>query len=453
MKKWSRCLLFLCVGLLMISSTLVYAEPSPDPLRAVTGEKADPPEVDSPTAILIDKKTGVILYQKDANSAYYPASITKVMTALLTLENCSMDETVKFSYRATHELEEGATHIARTEDEEMSVKDCLYALLIASANEVAQALAEHISGTIEEFGVKMTERAKELGCTNTNFRNPSGLNDSEHYTTAHDMAIIMKKALETPGFLEIDSTTVYEIPPTNKHAESTWVATKHPLLKGGDSPYEYAVAGKNGYTQIAGNSLVTYAKKEDAELICVVMKSKKGERSKDTKNLFEYGFRNFTWHSMADDVKARLDEKKTLTADGRQVEYTVPEENAWIVLPNTVKLENLTAEIEQTEGAEGFSGRVIYRINGEEAGSIPFTGAAPEPVTQPSSETETTGQQTEESEDGFSWKKILIWGGIGLAVLVVLFALFFVVYNWNQLRHRRRSRNRYKMKRRRRRRW
>ncbi len=449
MKKWFRCVLFLCVGLLLAGSTLVYAEPAADPLWAIAGEKADPPEVNSPTAILIDKKTGVILYQKDANTAYHPASITKVMTALLTLENCSMDETVKFSYRATHELEDGATHIARTEDEEMCVKDCLYALLLASANEVAQALAEHISGTIEDFGVKMTERAKELGCTNTCFKNPSGLNDEDHFTTAHDMAIIMRQALNTPGFLEIDSTTVYEIPPTNKHSESTWVATKHPLLKGGDTPYDYAIAGKTGYTQIAGNSLVTYAKKDDAELICVIMNSQKGNRSSDTKNLFEYGFNNFTWYSMADDARRRLTEGSN--ADGPQVECTVSEEDAWVVLPNTVKPENLTAKVEQTEGADGFSGTIAYSINGEKAGAVHFTGTVQQPVTQ-ATEPETTTQAPEsESEGGFSWMKILMWVGIGLAVLLVAFGIFFVAYNWQQIKHRRRSRSRYKRKRRRRR--
>ncbi len=483
MKRWSRCLVFLCVGLLFWSNTLIWASPAnstaaetassetastdtapeagapaEDPLHTVAGEKADPPSVSSPTAILIDRKTGTILYQKDANSTYYPASITKIMTALLVLENCSLDETVTFSYRATHELEEGATHIARTEGEEMSVRDCLYALLVASANEVAQALAEHVSGSIEDFAVLMTERAKELGCTNTNFKNPSGLNDSEHYTTSHDMAIIMRAALDTPGFLEIDSTTQYEIPPTNKHEESTWIATKHPLLNG-DTPYEYAVAGKNGYTQLAGNSLVTYAVKGDAELICVIMNAQAGTRSEDTINLFEYGFNNFTWHSMGESAQAFLDSQSapaTLENGAELGDYTWGAD-AWVVLPNGVDTASLTAEAGAvtTEGDTAF-GTVTYRYGQEEAGTIHYTRALVQPAAETAAAAESTPEAAAPEEGGFPWKTVLMWAGIILGGLALLLGLFFVVYNWQQLKHRR-GRNRYRMKsrrrRRRRRRW
>ena len=479
MKKWSRCLVILCVGLLFVSNTPIWASPADstaaeavsseaapaeeataaDPLHTVAGEKADPPSVGSPTAILIDRKTGTILYQKDANSSYYPASITKIMTALLVLENCSLDETVTFSYRATHELEEGATHIARTEGEEMSVRDCLYALLVASANEVAQALAEHVSGSIEDFAVLMTERARELGCTNTNFKNPSGLNDPDHYTTCHDMAIIMQAALDTPGFLEIDSTAQYEIPPTNKHEESTWIATKHPLING-DTPYEYAVAGKNGYTQLAGNSLVTYAVKGDAELICVIMSAQAGTRSEDTINLFEYGFNNFTWHSMGESAQEFLDSQSSTTTleDGAELGDYTWGSDAWVVLPNGVDTSSLTAEAGAvTAEGDTVSGTVTYHYGQEEAGTIHYTRAVVQPAAETATAAEVTPEAAAPEEGGFPWKTVLMWAGIILGGLVVLLGLFFVVYNWQQLKHRRRNRNRYRMKkirrRRRRRRW
>ena len=483
MKKWSRCLACLCAALMLLGGPWAYgapaesagaesaeetaaadnvsSEPAEDPLRPVAGEKADPPSVSSPTAILIDRRTGAILYQKDANTTYYPASITKIMTALLTLENCSLDETVTFSYRATHELEEGATHIARTEGEEMSVKDCLYALLLASANEVAQALAEHVSGSIEDFGVLMTERAKELGCTHTHFVNPSGLNDENHYTTAHDMALIMKAALDTPGFLEIDSTLTYEIPPTNKHEESTWVASKHPLLEHGDSPYPYALAGKTGYTQLAGNSLVTYAEKDDAQLICVIMNAQAGDRAVDTTNLLEYGFNQFTWYSMAENAQAFLAGQGTgdLSGTGTDGGYTWGED-AWVVLPNGEDPAALTAQAgpETAEGDQA-SGSVTYLYQGETAGVAHYTRT----IAQPEPETEEAASSAAEAENeaareegGFPWKSILKWTAIVLGVLAVLFGVFFVVYNWQQLKHRRRRRNRYRMRkirRSRRRRW
>lgn len=478
MKNWSRCLVFLCVGLLLGSSTLAWAssaettaageaaavtdsadtsrtDTQADPLYPVAGEAAEAPSVVASTAILIDRKTGAILYQKDANSAYYPASITKIMTALLVLENCSLDETVTFSYRATHELEEGATHIARTEGEEMSVLDCLYALLVGSANEVAQALAEHVSGSIEDFAVLMTERAKELGCTNTNFKNPSGLNDSEHYTTAHDMAVIMRAALDLPGFLEIDSTAVYEIPPTNKHEESTWVSTKHPLLNGNAS-YEYAVAGKNGYTQLAGSSLVTYAVKGDAELICVIMNGNSTTWADDTISLFEYGFNNFTWHSMAESAESFLTGQSAVSLE-ETVTYTWGED-AWVVLPNNASVSSLTPEAgaEATEG-DTVSGTVTYFYEGETAGTFHYTRSLAQTTETAGQSAESAGEAAaSEEESGFSWKTVFMWVGILLGVLLVLAALFFVIYNWQQLKRRRRYRNRYRMRkirRRRRRRW
>ncbi len=427
-------------------------------LHTVAGEKAEVPSVESPTAILVDRKSGAILYQKEADTTFYPASITKIMTALLTLENCSLDEMVTFSYRATHELEEGATHIARTEGEEMTVRDCLYALLLQSANEVAQALAEHISGSIEDFGVLMTERAKELGCTHTNFVNPSGLNNENHYTTVHDMAIIMRAALDTPGFLEIDSTLTYEIPPTNKHEESTWVAHKHPLLKYGDTPYEYAVAGKTGYTQLAGNSLVTYAVKGDAELICVIMNAPAGCRAEDTIALLEYGFNNFTWHSMAESAQGFLDGQPEAAGLENAGPYRWGED-AWIVLPNSADVSALTAEAGPAEiQGDVLSGSVTYQYQGEEAGVVHYARTQIQPAAETGAPEESTAEAAvaPEEEGGFSWKTFFKWAAIVLGVLALLFGVFFVVYNWQQLKRRRRYRNRYrmrKMRRRRRRRW
>ena len=186
---------------------------------AVTTEKttscAEALALDAQSAILMDAATGEIIYNKNIDEKQYPASITKLMTVLLCLENCQKDEIVKFSQNAVYSIEPGSSHIAIMPDEELTVEQCLYGIMLQSANEVSNAVAEHIDGSIEAFAKHMTERAKKLGCTNTNFVNPNGLHNENHYTSAHDMALIAKELLKFPYFKEIMSSVYYEIPPTN----------------------------------------------------------------------------------------------------------------------------------------------------------------------------------------------------------------------------------------------
>ncbi len=161
--------------------------------------------------IVIDVNSGAILYGKNINESYYPASITKILTALIIIENCDLDDTVTFSHTAVNTLEPGATILGARAGDQLSVRDCLYALLLQSANEVANALAEHCSGSIEAFADLMNRRAESLGCTNSHFANPSGLNNENHYTSAYDMALISQAAFENPTFVEMDSTTYYDV--------------------------------------------------------------------------------------------------------------------------------------------------------------------------------------------------------------------------------------------------
>ena len=253
------------------------------------------PEISADFAILAEAKSGTVLWQKNAYDRAAPASITKVMTALLTAEHCELDENVLFSYRACHELEKGSSTIARTEGEIMSVRDCLYALLVASANEVAQALAEQVSGSIEAFVALMNDRAEELGCVNTHFANPHGTPDPDHYTCCYDMALIMKAAMEHDILREAMGTAKYQIAPTNKHDEITYLNSKHPLVTSTyKMKYEGAVAGKTGYTSEALNTLVTYAVRGEMDLICVVMHANGNTAvGKDSAALFDYGFANY----------------------------------------------------------------------------------------------------------------------------------------------------------------
>lgn len=261
------------------------------------------PQIYAESAIVMEASTGAVLYNKDMDMRNYPASITKIMTALITLENCSLDETVTYSYYATHSIEAGSSSIGTTEGEELTVEESLYGLLLESANECGNGLAEHIAGSIDDFVDMMNEKAAELGCTNTHFVNPHGLHDDNHYTSAHDMALIMQAALQNEDFVRISGTDKYTMRATNKDDELTYMTNHHYMI----GPYkgitkyldDTVIAGKTGGTTAAKNTLVTAAERNGMTLIVVTMRTAStGEKGvpvfTDTALLLDYASENFT---------------------------------------------------------------------------------------------------------------------------------------------------------------
>ena len=247
------------------------------------------PQISSEGAVLMDADTGELLYSKNSETKYYPASITKLMTALLVAERTNLSDTVTFSKAATTNLEAGAVTLNMAEGDKLTVEQCLYGLMLKSANDVANGLAEHVSGSVSSFAQLMNAKAKELGCTNTNFVNPNGLNNSNHYTTPHDMALIAKAAFQNSVVRKVCSTVRYQIPATKKAGART-VTMGHKMINSSDSRYyPGVVGGKTGFTSLAGNTLVTYAQKNGSRLIVVIMKSKSTHYG-DTKALLDYGF-------------------------------------------------------------------------------------------------------------------------------------------------------------------
>ena len=243
--------------------------------------------------IVMDADTGTVLYGKNMDQQYYPASITKILTALIVLERCDLDEMVSFSHDDVYNVEAGSSSAGIDEGDVLTVRDCLYALMLASANESANALACHVSGSREEFAKLINEKAASLGCTGSHFANPSGLNDENHYTTAHDMALIAREAIKNPEFLAINGTRSYKLAPTKRTPEGGYVANHHKMLNKNESVYyPGAFAGKTGYTSLAGNTLVTCAKKDGMTLIAVVLNGHQSHYS-DTKAMFDFAFRNF----------------------------------------------------------------------------------------------------------------------------------------------------------------
>ena len=251
---------------------------------------AAPPQVSAQGAVVYNVNTGEFIYEKNGDTQFYPASITKIMTALLTLENANMDDTVVFSKTATTGLESGAVTLGVGTGDRISVRDSLYGMMLKSANEVANGLAEHVGGSIPGFAAMMNARAREIGAKNTNFVNPSGLNNANHVTTAKDMALIAAEAFKNPEFRKIVGTTSYTFPATSGRPNPTVIGMGHKMIYAGDSRYYPGViGGKTGYTKSAGNTLVTGAQRNGVTLVVVVLKCP-ATHYVDTKALLDYGF-------------------------------------------------------------------------------------------------------------------------------------------------------------------
>ncbi len=247
------------------------------------------PEVAAEGAVLLNAATGEVLYGKNQDQQFYPASITKVMTALVVLEHCDLNETVTFSETATTNLESGAVALGVSAGDQLTVEQSLYGLLLKSANEIGNGLAEHVSGSVSAFADLMNAKAKELGCKNTHFANPHGLNNENHKTTPYDMALILRAAVANDTFRRIDTTTSYEFPAI-KNSAARIITMGHKMMYKTDSRYyEGIIGGKTGYTSKAGNTLVTAVERDGVRLIAVVMKAS-GTHYTDTKAMLDYGF-------------------------------------------------------------------------------------------------------------------------------------------------------------------
>ena len=256
--------------------------------------------VEAEGAVLMDARSGAVIYGKNLHAVYYPASITKILTALIVIEHCNLDDVVTFSHDAIYSVEQGSSSAGMDVGDQMTVRDCLYAMLLKSANEVANALAEHTAGSIQNFAVLMNAKARELGCQESHFNNPSGLNDPQHYTSAYDMALIAQAAFQNETFVTIDSSLYYDLPPTRHNPDGFRVYPGHRMLKK-NTPQYYAgvIGGKTGYTMLAGNTLVTCAEKNGMKLITVILNGHQTHYT-DTKALLDFGFANFQSVNIAD---------------------------------------------------------------------------------------------------------------------------------------------------------
>ena len=298
---------FLMTALLLCGSlSLIWADEGDEEEEYIPEEYYEPvqsnsvagwPEgqaIQAAAGVVLDMDTGAFLYSKNCDRKLYPASITKIMTCLLTLENADLDAVMTCS-PIVYELDENASNTGLSEGEQMSIRDALYTLMLESANDTANALAEYVGGSMEGFAQMMNAKAESLGCTGTHFSNPSGLHADDHYTTAHDMALIAQAAYANETFRTMCGTVEYEVPPTNMYEETRYLSNHHQMLKGDTDYYtSWCTGGKTGFTQMAWNTLVTYGERDGKRLVCVLLHGNGADQNYlETIDLLNYGFNNF----------------------------------------------------------------------------------------------------------------------------------------------------------------
>lgn len=328
------------------------------------------PIISGEGAVVMDLNSSEIIYQKNMNTPYAPASTTKIMTALLTLEKCNLEDKVIVGKKPPFE---DGSKIYLFEGEEITVKDLLYALLLNSANDAALALAEHISGSKEAFALLMNQRAKDLGCKNTNFVNPNGLYEENHYTTAYDLSLITKEALKNKIFNEIIKTQSYVIQPTNKQSEKRYLHNQNRLIFNPRYKYSGADGVKTGYTTKSKHTFVGSATQGDRRIVVVILYSKEKVWT-DVKKLMDYGFKNY------ENVKLiSKDEVLTNLSISNENVPVISSEDLYITIPTGKKPvvnKQLTLNQNFTSIKKGsIVGYINITINNEKNFKVPLLAA------------------------------------------------------------------------------
>lgn len=326
------------------------------------------PDINAESALLIDNKTNKVLYSKDMNRKMFPASTTKILTAILVLENHSLDEKVTASYNAVMTIPSGYSTASIQIDEVLTVEQLLELLLVHSANDAANVLAEYTGGSIDSFVAMMNTKINELGLSDTHFTNPYGLQDNNHYTTAHDLAIIMQYCLKNDDFRKIAGQASCAIPSTNKSEPRKYSSTNELLIAGNSNYYPNLIAGKTGYTSEAGECLVSAAYNDNLELVGVILNS--NNRFKDTRSLYNYGYTNFSIKNIVNekDIITNV-EVKNATKDTKNLNLLVSEDIP-VLANNSDDLSKIEPQITLNNDIKApiedgqVLGKVSYSVNG-----------------------------------------------------------------------------------------
>lgn len=379
------------------------------------------------SAIVMDMKSGAVLYGKQIEKQHYPASITKLLTTLVALDNAELTDTVEISQDSISFLEYGDAHIGMTPGEQITMEDALYAVLLASANEVSYAVAENVGkkmgGGYDTFIQAMNDESEKLGCTGSHWTNANGLHNEQHYTTAHDMARIGAAVYQKEAFRTISQSLTHTIPATNLVNEERTFQQKHKMLwPQNDNYYEYCKGGKTGYTDQARTTLVTMADNGDMQLVAVVLYDFGNDAYVDTRAMFDYAYNNFS--------KVSLKDQKL--PDGVK---SYEDDDAYIVLPNDAQFSDVKAEVKADSDEDG-KGTVSFTYKGQEVGSV----KAVVNKTEKSSASVKNQKKDKSSSTVVSGNSKFLKMIIGAVIaVVILLIIVIVLVNYKKTSRRRRK--------------
>ena len=421
------------------------------------------PQIGAQAAILMDANTGVILYSKNIHERLYPASTTKIMTALLAMENGSLDDMVEFSHEAVFSVPADGSNMGMDEGESITLEECLYGIMVASANEAANAAGEYVSGSIDDFVALMNKRAEEMGCTDTHFMNTNGLHDPEHYTSAYDLALISSYFFRNEMLCKISNTDRHHFEPTPTQPDDFYKKNKHQLING-EIPYDGILGGKTGYTDNSRQTLVTCAEQNGMRLVCVVLKEESPDQFTDTAELFDYGFQNFQVLNISENEKKYTIESTGFLQIGDDVFGSSKpilsiDTDSYVIIPNTVTFQDLDSEIDYSLSDENRVAGIEYSYHGMYVGNAYLNLATDNASTYEFDSNMTSSDvsvekvepeaKQEQSQDTIfiNIKKVLLGILILAAVVIAIFMIHALIANGRTAKRRN---NRVKRKQRRR---
>lgn len=407
---------------------------------------AAPPVINAKGAILYEVKTGEVLFEQNADQRLFPASTTKLMTAVVALEKGNPADMVTVSPQALQGLPERGSSVFLIAGEQMPFSDLIRYLLVASGNDAANALAEHVGGSVEGFVDMMNATAASLGCTGTHFANPHGLHEEDHYTTARDLLLIARHAMENPTIAEIVATPQIKLPPTNKHAkETTLTTTNHLITKIRQSAYYYepAIGVKTGFTTPAGYCLIAAARNDDLTYLSVVLGASKAEDGTlgsftESIKLLDYAKDNFSIQLLVQGSDPITEVPLRLATD-RDTLVLTPEGSLSALLPADFDKSLVTVDFTVDEDicapvTKGQPlGKATFSYNGKAYGTLNLVSSA-------DVERSKTLYVVDRITSFFSSTAFRIAVGAVLALLVI-FAVWLFVMRARSKRRRRRLRS------------
>jgi D-alanyl-D-alanine carboxypeptidase (penicillin-binding protein 5/6) len=468
-KKMKILTLSLCISVSVFLGDAMpsYASSYEDLMEAMENRKSlpvqsneienwpDGPLIGAEAAIVVEANTGVILYSKNIHEKLYPASTTKILTCLIATENSSLDEIVSFSSNAVFSIEKGSSNMGMDVGQSITMEECLYGILVGSANEVANAVAEHIGGSTEGFAEMMNQKASELGCLDSHFANANGLHNDDHYTSAYDLSVIAREFFQNELLAKISGTPTQHFEPSENQPDDFILRTHHKLVTQ-DYTYEGIIGGKTGYTDKARQTLVTCAERNGMKLICVVMKEESPNQFTDTIDLLNYGFNNFEVVNVSEnETKFNINNADFFQSNNDIFGSSKPilslNKDSYLILPKTAVFKDTVSSISYDVEDENQIARIDYTYNDIYVGnaSVDIAADVSSSYDFDSSIEETPKKVEEDTEENVIFvniKKILLFVLIGAGILILLFIMKSLLQNYSFSKGHRRTRLRRRRK-------